>query len=701
MNPGAPPRRELSAAFAIAAVVVAIHLCFFALDSRPPNDHDDFYTEGAIASVLAFEQAPLLQRPSVLLDHARGDHLHPQLAQMSLVASLGTLGPSRFAYRATNLPWLIVLLLGTWLLARMLSGPRLALLAMWVAGTLPALLNATRKWDIQFHAAALTPLGLALGVAALLSTGRRAALLWIGFGAWQGLRCYTHPVVVPDVLATLGVFALLGLLTSPRAALGALLALVPAFGVSAWYLGVAPGLVGEAPYSFARYLEQRTSFSTSGGLASFDTRALLAHLAGLLRETLHLHLFPPMTMALGAGLAAAPFAALSSMKDPRARAGLGLFALMVVQIPVIVLATANRAFLADWLFLLPTWTVLGLIGLAWAVAGRWDARLPTWAVLLFAFVGFAHAGLPLGKSALGPDPLLRPAEFDRAPWWAFSRSHSGRSYTTMHLAVGGVLASQRVADTLAEQLPHDQPAPLALYDLTWDPSRSGAPGCRMGFPRYPDAWSWAPPGGAGHGRPSTWPFVFAGFPGLRVGGGPRSDFDLPPSGPPVDDQGAPVRFAVVRLWLHPTVLWNDEDRCEPRDRVPDGVVAAAIDRIGERTGRAPAVTVLPDRAATLPGRVVEWERADAYLGVSLLLDFGSAWDRSVDEGSPPPSSSAGQQPELEGDAQLGHPAVPLPLLPDAAELGSEEVLQPQPDPTDAAQGEQLGVDAHDPESTLP
>ena len=41
-------------------------------------------------------------------------------------------------------------------------GIAMALLACFITATLPVVINYSRKWDTQFHAAAMTPLGLYL-----------------------------------------------------------------------------------------------------------------------------------------------------------------------------------------------------------------------------------------------------------------------------------------------------------------------------------------------------------------------------------------------------------------------------------------------------------------------------------------------------------------------------------------------------------
>ena len=196
-------RAGLTTAALLCAAFVGWLLLWAALDRRPPDDHDDFYTHRSIPAAWAAAEAGPVGKVGVYVRHFREGRLHPQLAQTSLVAAMGSFGVSRFVFRAANAPWLFLLLFGTFLLARELTGPRLAFLAVFLVGTLPIVLNYSRKWDIQFHAACLVPFGLWLGLRALQSGGR----WWAGFAVWQGLRFYSHPILV-RIAVTVGLVGL-------------------------------------------------------------------------------------------------------------------------------------------------------------------------------------------------------------------------------------------------------------------------------------------------------------------------------------------------------------------------------------------------------------------------------------------------------------------------------------------------------------
>lgn len=180
---------ELLALLALLAFSAAVFLTWVSNDTRPPDDHDDFYTLATVGPTLEYAEADgLAEGLSVLWRHFASGELHPQLSQTWLVFVQGTLGPSRFAFRVAQLPFLLLFVLGSYLLTRELGGPRLALLAAACAGHLPITLNYARKWDIQFGTAALTPVALYLLLRAIRTPPGRLPGWWAAFGAAMALR---------------------------------------------------------------------------------------------------------------------------------------------------------------------------------------------------------------------------------------------------------------------------------------------------------------------------------------------------------------------------------------------------------------------------------------------------------------------------------------------------------------------------------
>ncbi len=591
---------------ALALLLSVAQLVAFALlDRRPPDDHDDFYTADCLPSVHRFSEASWIERPRVLVEQFTDGPLHPRLAQTALIATLGTFGASRANYRLANLPFLLLLVFGTWLLARELGCRWPGVAAIAVAAT-PVIVNASRKWDLQFHAAALTPLGLCLGLVALRRTGRAAWAAWLVFGLWQGLRVLSHPVTLPDAVVTLGLAALLsgwvgrshGIARGAR--LGPVLAGLSAAGwLGLWYSGLARAWLGAPAWSFDRYLELRQSYAEVSWAGEASPIAWAGLLVELLAEISWIHLFPLGLVLVLPGLVALP-RLFASAKPDRARLLLPLGALLA-QVPIAIVATSNRAFLNDWLFAVPALVVLSLLGLeALAPSPR---ALRSLAAVFGLHVAFVLPA-PLLTSLIGPEPVLEPAFYDRPPLRVWTRSTSGRMLPTHHLLSRFEQPIDVVAARLAAVEPPSGSARLELIDLAWDPARGAQPGCQLARFDDPAAWTWSAPdafSGLAQRPLSAWPFAFAGFEGLWTG---ASD--------------APSRFAVVRLWVAPTEFWADEQTpCRPVRRLPEGTLAEARRLTEERlAGRS---ELLWDPGGTLIGQVISWDHPEEYLG-ALLVD---------------------------------------------------------------------------------
>jgi len=722
------PRAGLTAILAFCGVMF---LLFCAVDRRPPDDHDDFYTANSIWALQDFEEASIFGKPGVLWDHFRRGELHPRLAQTALVASLGTFGSSRFVYRATNLPFLLLLVLGTYLLGRELASTRLALLAAFVVGNLPMMINYSRKWDIQFHAAALTPLGLWLAVAAFRSEGARATRLWILFGLCQGLRLYTHPIIVPDVAVTL---VAVGLLSKPHASAtgrsvaptlkrygAALLAFAAA---SLYYTGLARFALGEPEFSLRRYVTQRGSYSETGWWLDSDLLAKLNHFHDLAAEVLWLHLMPLAWVLLVPGLLLLPVVLLRRrLWQDRAPGNRWLLVLVLLpclaQLPAIALGTSNRAFLNDWLFLVPGLVILSLVALRRAALwfGPRERGFVSLGAGLLVLVSLLHHGIPLGARLAGPDPIDDVTAWDGVVLGPWVRSSSGRAYTTHHVPSRYAFAGPALARTVAELDGVSGEARFALLDLAWDPSIEGRRGCKLGDPASADTWSWDPPSylNVWAREVSPWPFVFEGFEGMRsvrpdhevdveasswavfrplgtvelreavteggevtlpvLGGdeeraagtaeeGPRVQPEEPSAeaGPDEPRPAEPLpRTGVVRLWVVMAPFWERETwDCKPDERLPEGFFAAAEARVAERFPRARLIGPLPDATGWLLGRAVEWDRTRSYGGTALIYDLGESAVESAGSTDELESQLNGDLPGDDRDAPpLGEDGEPV------------------------------------------
>lgn len=604
--------RAMDRWLALALLVATLQLCLFAaFDRRGPDDHDDFYTADTAAWVAPMRAAPPSQRPALLAKHFLSGDLHSQLAQTALLATLSAFGPSYRTYRLANLPFLLLAVLGTWALARELGTRHPGLAALAVA-TLPGLINASRKWDPQFHAACLTPLGLWLLCRALRDPRRWG--FWLLAGLWQGARVYSHPIVLPDVVATVfgaGVFVVMLHRTSPhrRAALVGLALFAGAFvAASGTYFDLFGADENGPGWTLEHYVAQRGSYWDQAGALAWSTGSAGAFAVKLLAELSWLLLFPGMALIVALGCFATVLVGFSGTALPggerdAAWLAIGCLALVGVELPVIGLASANRAFLHDWLFLAPGVIVASLWSLERFLGGQ--RLLRRLLLVVFGVQAVFVVAAPLAARALGPDPLLEPDRYSAWPMYPFTRSGTGRHQVTHHLI--STVASP--ADRVAGALPPGGVAHLDVVDLSWDASRGGQPGCLPGSVLDAESWGWAAPrstGGLARRRLSPWPYVFAGFDDLvqrRPG--------------PTEDLRAPT---VVRLWVGGAELWRGEvPPCHPQDDLPRGFFDLARQAVLDRYGVAAESELLRDPTGRLIARVTEWEVDDQYLGAALLV----------------------------------------------------------------------------------
>ena len=572
-RPPPPPLRHEGRWLAlICALALGQLLAWTALDRRNPDDHDEGHTED---TALAVADAAERGLGPALVDFWSLDRRYPPGVTSTLIVTSTLAGPSRAAFRLANLPFLLLLVVGTWWLGRQLRGPRLGLLAAGVVAGLPMLVNGSRKMFVHWHAAALTPLGLAAGLFAL---GSPRALAWLGFGGLQGLRLYTHHASSIDALATLAAVVGLGLLR-PATRRRAPLALV-AFALVG---SVALGLVGPPrTWSLPGYLDGRGSaLAVLGPLLNgeVDAGTLAARVVG---EGIWIALFPLNALVLGAGLLLAPWT--------RRRPDQLVLLLLLLQVPALLLTCANGAFLNDWAFLLPGAVVLGLAAFIDRAPSSWIRPLA--ATLLLHAVAVAWG--PLIASPFAPDPIARPGAWDLPGLRWLGRSDTGR-WSNTHLVP---TREPDPWDEVARRLV--QRPGLTLADLTY--IGVVGPGCRVASPLDPSSWRWELPsqGGWSTQEPPKWPLLFAG-----------AGYPQPP------DQGV----LLVRLWVD----FNSEAgqaSCDPLRRLPLELLRGAEGVARVRWPGSTRWEGLDDPTGRTPGWTVEWERTQGWTGAALLGQRG-------------------------------------------------------------------------------
>ena len=440
----------------VLALLAAQLVAFALLDRRPLNDHDPEFAGVAVQDAIQIQHAGSMgERLGVLGRRLfRHGERHPQLPQTLLAAWTGLTGWSRLHLRLSNLPWLLVLLVGTYLAARELATARTALLAMWLAGTLPLVIHMSRKWFPHLHAAALAPLALWLVLRLRDDARRQRWGPWLALGAVQGLRLYTHPIGAPDVAILYGLLALVLLAqVDGRAWIGRLLGAVAVTGLLA-SPALFAGAVHEDGVGLAGYLALVAHYLSADWITSgrgwMETLARLG--AGLGWAAL-----PGAALVLLLGGARAPGVLRS---DPWARL-LGLR--LALHVPAMVLTVGNDAFLADWLLLAPDVAILAALGLA-----RFGRGVVGLAVAQGAITLALPLLLSLSQGALvGSNGGLRAL---------FAHSEHGGAWNTHHLLVRTPAATTAIA----EALPPDTDV-IGVIDLTF-----GAERCGMSA----GAWVW-------------------------------------------------------------------------------------------------------------------------------------------------------------------------------------------------------------------
>ena len=515
-------------------------LLFTALDRRSPTGHDLYYTAELTEPLNAWRQSSsLLAGPAVVGHHFlwANDSERPALAQSVLLGVLGTFGPSITAFRLASLPFLLLLLLGSYLAAREVAGHRAALFATFVVATLPGVVAHSRTWIVFFHAMGLSALALFLALRLLRSSGRKSLPLWAAFGAVAGLRLYTHPIVLPDIAVLFVALALFHLAGARQTAGGLFgrwlpgwsLALLVALVVGGWYLGLFAPLGADPSYALGHYGSARATDAgiPAEGLASLGLEGSHAHAAGRLVTHLYgIHWMPAYTLLLLLpAIVGIPLVVSGRMarNGETVRAGRFLALVVGVQVPVAVLTVSHDNLTRDWMGLTLPLLLLVVLGLGClrrllGVPDRWVRVY----VATVVAAGTIQVAMPLVAPLVGPDPLVARDSYRTGPWVLFSCGESRYRTDTYHLASLGRPAVTSVARTLRDRSSTSVEGELALLGL-WQLT------CEQDGNRH--AWRWS------SARDKVledkrWPFVFAGFRGLTTLAEPRPE---------------QARFHVVRL----------------------------------------------------------------------------------------------------------------------------------------------------------
>lgn len=586
----------------LAALLVAPHLLFLAVDQRPPNDHDVWYTLGVAESWTNAALAPSSSgRWQVVLDHFLFEGWHPQLAQTVMLALMVALGPSLLVFRGVNLLFWGLLVGSSYAIGRQLRSHRFGLLLMVLVAWLPSMLLYTRKWDPMFHGAALSALSWALALRCLRPDALRLRWPWVALGLAVGLRLYTHPTGIPDLGLTLSLTVGFVVVRTwrraeelgPALARGAL-AVGVALAVGAWYLGLIPVVPQEPSYQLLQYFEWRMPYIAvdEGKLSPLRQIAGTADLVAALFRW-HWHPVPALALGVpgllalwGAARRATPFSGL-----------LLLLAIALLQLPLVQHTFANGAVTSDWLHLIPLFVILtafALVELSMGVDRR-ATLARAGLTLTVGYCGFA-AFVPLAASFEGPDPLMDDRAYSSWTWSSFTSVDTGGREETPHLLSSRIQAADEVARRMAASAAEGDLEHAGFVEVL-DLSVVRAQDCQL---------ETRPRGGAHERFEPAWAFRFAGWRGVETEEGPGTD----------------ARFVLVRLWHGDRVVGptNEAQLGEELRATAVGRCLEATDRWVERT--FPDVTHHP--LIDPDGRLISrgWEERTEYAHRGYLIDRG-------------------------------------------------------------------------------
>jgi 4-amino-4-deoxy-L-arabinose transferase-like glycosyltransferase len=117
-----------------------------------------------------------------------------RLTNVMAYYAMRAFGPSPFLFRLTQLPFLISLVLATYILARSQSGRGAALAAAAFVGTLPLIIEGSRTYHLQFHANAIFLWAIVL--LAHIPREKRTLFTYGALGGILAAALLVHPVAL-------------------------------------------------------------------------------------------------------------------------------------------------------------------------------------------------------------------------------------------------------------------------------------------------------------------------------------------------------------------------------------------------------------------------------------------------------------------------------------------------------------------------
>lgn len=612
-------RRQALQAGLLALLLVLPHLLFVAVDTRPPNDHDTWYTKGVADS---WSNAQISESSAAgvraVAEHFLFEGWHPQLAQSVLLTVMLVLGPSLLVFRGVNLLFFALLLGSTYAVGRQLRSHRFGLLVMTLVAWMPGMLLYARKWEPMFHGAAFSALGWALALRCLSPDAARLRWPWLALGAALGARIYTHPTGLPDLGLTLVITPLLALALARRRGqpiepvvrratmMGGI-----TLALGAWFLGIIPVVPDEPSYKLGYYLRWRASYVAGSDTQTWALGRQLEGTRKLVRALWSWHWHPVPALLLGIpGLLAVP---RLLRRLPLSGVTL-LAALLLLQLPLVQITFANGAVTPDWLHLTPLCVILAAAGLA-DLTTRAD-RVGRVAIAMLvgslAYLALAAWGPPL-ISLAGPDPLLDDRAYTASVLQPFQHIDTGDREETPHLLSRGEQAGDRVARLMAEAASPDdltQAAIIEVQDLTLaqEADRPDAPWCGLGSKTPCCGFVLGPRGGMRDRFRPVWPFRFAGWTGVQV--------------QVQDTPEVNARFVLVRLWHSDDVvgpLFEGEPHEPPGSTALRRCVGGSARYVEDRYAGA-VVTLIEDPSGRLISRM--WGYPTEYGHRAYLVDRG-------------------------------------------------------------------------------
>jgi hypothetical protein len=522
-----PSDKEISRSSWVGLTFVLLIGCaqlatFAWLDRRPPNDHDLTFMDGVHDNLIIARSDGLAHAVGIQAREG-SEGWYPQLGASWMLTWLAVTDGSRGMFRMATLPFLILLIIGTFLASRELSGPRLALLSAWLVATAPLLLCFSRKWVGHYHAAALTPLGLWLGLLLLRSSSQPRTKLWFLFGAWQGLRIYAHPVVLADALLVTALFPLAyWLLKAPEPrtigrsllrpwslALGGMTAaLVPILGLTGDSDNSSFSLIDYVARRFDLIGEQPPSGDSNRALETLSSTFLQDGLGWTFIGLLLIPFLSALLLRRGTPIASGRIRSTKLIV-------VGLAAITVVQLPIALRAIGNDGYGQDWQFLLPRGCILvvWLFGLVQLPRTTIEPLRAAWLVALLG-VGLLHSFGPVIASTQGPDPTRQATAWNESFWQPWRESDFGTTADpyNSHLMVtrmdhGGTVIARALQSQGTDR--------LGILDMTWNIGEPSEWECKRPSPSS-SRWELRQPVSEDRAHLAVWPPTLAGLESISL-----------------------------------------------------------------------------------------------------------------------------------------------------------------------------------------